>query len=314
MDALKMGNVRSTPISEVFDSASFSLSLWSPLTPLTRNSSILFELLASEPLAQIRPEDFVVKNGYILSLTETPVVEANTTTGETTYRYPFLVKATVQGQVCVDILKSTRFSSFASRHLLQPVVSPAQPDLSFLLHHTRCVPRLSLIFRLASSRPSPRDSFAAHHNDVHALVHLPVLGADPAAPLRPSPPRPHPSLLLRASPLAPLLLSRTETLHLRHQRRGPASLRRLRLHRAASPRREASQALPLHSQRPPHRPRRQPARQRALRLDHHRQSHHRSPQRLAGAAVAHDRPCRSSPLQPTRPDEHTSSLRASSPG
>lgn len=48
-DALGMGNVRSTPISESFDSKSFSLSLWSPLTPLTRNSSILFELLTSEP-------------------------------------------------------------------------------------------------------------------------------------------------------------------------------------------------------------------------------------------------------------------------
>ena len=312
-DALGMGNVRSTPISESFDSKSFSLSLWSPLTPLTRNSSILFELLTSEPLFQVKPEDFVVKNGYILSLTQTPIVEANTTTGETTYRYPFLVKATVQGQVCVDILKSVSFSLLSRRHVLQSDLSPAQPDLALLLHHSRYSHVLSLTARLSSARPSPRDAFSGHHDDLYALVHLSVLGAHSPPPLFPPPPRPHPSLLRRPPPLPPLLRPRTDPLHLRHQRRGPARLRRLRRPLPPPPRGKPRKTLPHHPQRPPHRPRRQPSREQSLRIHHRRRSAASPPQRLARPPFLHDRSCRATPSQSSRGDGRSTSLRASSP-
>lgn len=102
-------NVRSTPLSLTVDSSEFSLAIVSSLLPLTSNSTIACQLFSTEPLTHIAVEDFVVKNGFLVSLDSVVHIITNVTTGINTYYYDFLIKATVQGQVCVDILKSMDF-------------------------------------------------------------------------------------------------------------------------------------------------------------------------------------------------------------
>lgn len=99
-------NVRSTPLAVTLDNAAFSVVLTSELMPLTSNSTIACQVLMSEIPQKIAIEDFVVKNGYILEFDENPHTVKNETTGKTYVYYDFVMKATVQGQVCVEVLKS----------------------------------------------------------------------------------------------------------------------------------------------------------------------------------------------------------------
>mgnify|MGYP007098842602 CR=1 FL=1 len=111
-------NVRSTPLSLTIDASDFSLAITSPLLPLTSNSTIECQLHSTHPLTHIALEDFVVKNGFLVSLDPEVHTAYNHTTGIETYYYDFTIKATVQGQVCVDILKSRDyFWNVRNRHI-----------------------------------------------------------------------------------------------------------------------------------------------------------------------------------------------------
>lgn len=110
--------VRSTPLSLTIDASDFSLAITSPLLPLTSNSTIECQLHSTHPLTHIALEDFVVKNGFLVSLDPEVHTAYNHTTGIETYYYDFTIKATVQGQVCVDILKSRDyFWNVRNRHI-----------------------------------------------------------------------------------------------------------------------------------------------------------------------------------------------------
>ena len=85
---------------------------------LTSNSTIECQLHSTHPLTHIALEDFVVKNGFLVSLDPEVHTAYNHTTGIETYYYDFTIKATVQGQVCVDILKSRDyFWNVRNRHI-----------------------------------------------------------------------------------------------------------------------------------------------------------------------------------------------------
>ena len=99
-------NVRSTPLAVTMDNAAFSVMLTSEIMSLTSNSTIACRVLMSEIPQKIAIEDFVVKNGYILLFDEIPHEVFNETTGKSYVYYDFVMKATVQGQVCVEVLKS----------------------------------------------------------------------------------------------------------------------------------------------------------------------------------------------------------------
>ena len=141
-------NVRSTPLSISIDASDFSLAITSTLLPLTSNSTIACQLHTTHPFTHIALEDFVVKNGFLVSLDPEVHTVYNRTTGIETYYYDFTIKATVQGQVCVDILKSrtifgmSEIDTFIStkNHLPNPL------PLSFCITHGMSNTR-SLIIR-----------------------------------------------------------------------------------------------------------------------------------------------------------------------
>ena len=117
-DAAGATNVRSTPLSLTIDASDFSLAITSSLLPLTSNSTIECQLHSTHSLTHIALEDFVVKNGFLVSLDPEVHTVYNRTTGIETYYYDFTIKATVQGQVCVDILKSRDyFWNVRNRHI-----------------------------------------------------------------------------------------------------------------------------------------------------------------------------------------------------
>lgn len=117
-DAAGATNVRSTPLSLTIDASDFSLAITSSLLPLTSNSTIECQLHSTHSLTHIALEDFVVKNGFLVSLDPEVHTVYNRTTGIETYYYDFTIKATVQGQVCVDILKSgDYFWNVRNRHI-----------------------------------------------------------------------------------------------------------------------------------------------------------------------------------------------------
>ena len=64
----------------------------------------MFSLFTSEPFSLLYPEDFTVRNGYIVSIDSVP--HPVTLDELSLFSYDLTVKATTEGSVCIDLAKS----------------------------------------------------------------------------------------------------------------------------------------------------------------------------------------------------------------
>ena len=103
-NAAGMFNVRSTALS-LFVPTGPLLIYFQPMPPITSNSTLVFSLFTSEPFSLLYPEDFTVRNGYIVNIDSVP--HPVTLDGLSLFSYDFTVKATTEGSVCIDLAKST---------------------------------------------------------------------------------------------------------------------------------------------------------------------------------------------------------------
>ena len=124
-DESGVGNVRSTPLTLNMYAGDFAVTMSSPQLPITNNSTVTCFLYTSEPLTQISNELFNVKNGFIVALnptahlmepseSESESLESSGSSessepkpvGAATYYYEITIRSTVQGLMCVEVVKS----------------------------------------------------------------------------------------------------------------------------------------------------------------------------------------------------------------
>ena len=103
-DVSGIGNVRSTPLTLALYSGPFAVTLTSPQLPVTNNSTVTCLLFATEPLQHFSDALLTVKNGFIVSLDPTPHVDVHADAAST-YHYNLVVRSTVQGSMCIEVVK-----------------------------------------------------------------------------------------------------------------------------------------------------------------------------------------------------------------
>ena len=102
-NAAGMFNVRSTALS-LFVPTGPLLIFFQPMPPITSNSTLVFSLITSEPFSLLYPEDFTVRNGYLVNIDT--VLQPVTHDDLSLFSYALTVKATIEGSVCIDLAKS----------------------------------------------------------------------------------------------------------------------------------------------------------------------------------------------------------------
>ena len=130
-NAAGMFNVRSTALS-LFVPIGPLLIYFQPMPPITSNSTLVFSLFTSQPFSLLYPEDFTVRNGYIVNIDTVP--HPVTRDELSLFSYDLTVKATTEGSVCIDLAKSIFSFSLSplttrrhAHHTRPPHAQPASP-------------------------------------------------------------------------------------------------------------------------------------------------------------------------------------------